>query len=187
MSDRKAIADSLAPSYVVERHLGTCPTCRARLAEWEGLFLRLSGVGQLAPAEGFPQRVLARLPRAMPAPVRERWIPWVHVFPSWARRWWPAAAAASGVWVAAMAGFALWGARKVGAAPGEILGWAAAQLQEAFWAFVVRAAAALNLPGLEVNGAALLAFVGSLTLLAAWGAHVLYRYATSTSKVRIYA
>lgn len=170
------------------RHLGACPACRARIAEWERLFSRLSGLTRFAPAKGFADRVLARLP-AVPAvaPARAAAAPWVHALPNWARRLWPAAAGAAAAWAAAAGGLAVWAAGRAAVPPREWVSWAAGELQEALWTFLVRAAAVLNLPALDVNLGGLFAFVAFLTLLAVWGAQVLYRYATSTTRVRIYA
>ena len=65
---------AMAPAAhaVVERHLAACSGCKDREAEWSIVFRQLSAVERLAPAEGFRERVLARLPAVLPAVAPER-------------------------------------------------------------------------------------------------------------------
>lgn len=174
----------LEEARAAQRHLEGCPDCRTRLAEWEGLFLRIASVPALSPAPAFTDRVMARVAAARAAAPAAAWAP---LAVGWARRLWPAAAVGAAIWTASVGGLAAWLTTRVEVGPGELLSWAVARVQDGFWTLLVRVAGAANWPALEVNWAALLVFVAFLTLTALWGARVLVRYATPATKVRTYA
>lgn len=173
-----------AEAVAVERHLHTCAACRSRLAEWESLFLQMAALPQFAPSPAFADRVMARIAAQAPAQAGAARAP---VVLAWARRLWPAAAAAAALWTVAVGGALAWIFRQAELGPVELVRWAVGRLQEGFWTLLVRAAGAVNLPAVEVNLTGLLAFLAFLTLLAFWGARVLVRYATPATKARSYA
>lgn len=52
----------------VRTHVETCSTCTNEVTVWRGLEAKLAGLGRVAPAEDFAERVMARVQIAVPAP-----------------------------------------------------------------------------------------------------------------------
>ncbi|MBI4514089.1 MAG: zf-HC2 domain-containing protein [Gemmatimonadetes bacterium] len=172
-----------------DRHLAACPACRARLSEWQSLFLQLSALPQLPPAQGFAERVLSRLvvgaagAAAAPGKAARRAVR----VPGWARRLVPAAAGAGALWTGGVAAALFWLYRRAGATPGGILTWAAGELRDAFWGGIVRVAEVITLSGVGTYAVPLLLLWAIFGAFATWGAWTLYRLAGPTARVRSYA
>jgi hypothetical protein len=67
------LADGTLPAYATARaraHLDGCRTCSTEVAGWQSLGAHLAALERFAPAEGFPDRVMAhvRVPAAAAAP-----------------------------------------------------------------------------------------------------------------------
>jgi hypothetical protein len=60
---------SAADGAVLESHLQGCPVCQTAVDEWRALFAALEGLPNFEPADGFAERVMARvrLHRSAPA------------------------------------------------------------------------------------------------------------------------
>jgi anti-sigma factor RsiW len=95
----------------VRTHLDGCDVCTGEVAVWRSLAAKLGSLGRIAPAEGFAERVMARVRIPVPAPVRapewRRAVAWAWSLVPRTRRAW---AAICGVAVTPLAtiGLVLW-------------------------------------------------------------------------------
>lgn len=76
----------------VSTHLVGCPTCAGEAAAWRATFTALGRIERLAPADGFAERVMARVKVPAPAPARaadwKRALGWVAALVPQTRQAW---------------------------------------------------------------------------------------------------
>ncbi|TVP58845.1 MAG: hypothetical protein EA351_02765 [Gemmatimonadales bacterium] len=179
----------------VESHLDDCLTCGTLRMEWEALFSELDELPQLAPATGFADQVMAKVPVAAIAKVAnapER--SWVSRATELSRRLLPSSpkswAVAGGVFMAPSVGL-IAGVAAVVVHPllslrelALFIGWRASDLGSLVWAYSLDALTGapgvywlmdtlrtlFETPGLAAAG---IMALWALTMTSAW---VLYRY-----------
>jgi hypothetical protein len=163
----------------LEDHVAQCQACKARSAEWAGLFLALNSLRGVELPVSFDEAVLerVRLPSEVDAPERA-WLP------ALARRLRPVAAAAAGLWSVGVVGGGAWLLSRADIPIGLLLSRLLGYGQELALAATIKLAAAIQLSGIvgwwtETTGtmpgvglAAIAALVTALSSLALW---TLYR------------
>ena len=167
----------------LESHIQACPDCRAKAAEWQGIFLALASLRDVEPSNTFDDRVLeqVRIPteQVVGAPA---WV--VKV----ARRAPRIAAGVVGLWTLSVVFGAAWLQKTVDVPPAMLLARFLNDAKELLLAGAIKLGAILHLsgfldvlaevsdtvPGLGVAGAA--ALVTALSCLAIWTLYRVTKY-----------
>lgn len=170
-------------------HLATCVACRAREAEWQGLFHALASLQAVEPSAGFDAAVMDRvhLPSRTRSTVAARWS-------SLLRRLRPVAIAAAAGWTALVAGGVWWLQAQVDTAPAALLAEFTSRAGEALLAAVINVAAFLHISGVTevlsewaetIPGQGLALALSMMTMLSGLAIWTLYRVtAYQPSRVR---
>lgn len=173
----------------MDDHLATCATCRAREAEWQGLFHALASLQAVEPSVGFAAAVMERVhvPSRARSPVTARWS-------SLVRRLRPIAIAAAAAWTAVVGGGVWWLQGRVDAPPAVLLAELASQAGGVLLAVVIKVTAFLQTTGVleaigewgeAVPGQGLALALSIMTMLSGVAIWTLYRVtAYQPSRVR---
>lgn len=162
----------------IRSHVQACPECRARTAEWRGLFLALSSLRGAEPTPSFDRRVLDRV--RLPVPDEVDAPAWIATI---ARRAPRIAAAGIGAWLIALVFGAAWLRAQLDVPAGLLLARLAGSLRELLLASAIKLGVFLQVSGLtdwwtefsdSVPGpgvATAVALVIALSGLAIWMLH----------------
>lgn len=170
----------------IRSHLEACPACRAREAEWRGLFHALASLEAAEPSAAFDDAVMAHL--RLPGEEEVAAAAWL---PRLARRLRPVALGATAIWTAAVLVGTAWVQTRLDLPLTTVLTGMLAYLRQLTLEALIRVAAFLHLSGLgelwsqasQLSGPGVLAAVALMTSISGLAIWTLYRVAgTPTSK-----
>jgi hypothetical protein len=174
----------------IQSHLEACPACRAREAEWRGLFHALASLDPAEPSPAFDDAVMAHL--RLPAEEEVAAAAWL---PRLARRLRPVVLGAAAIWTAAVLVGTAWVQTRLDVPLTTVLTGLLAYVRQLTLEALIRVAAFLHLNGFgdvwnqasQLSGPGVLvavALMTSISGLAIWTlVWTLYRIAgTRTSR-----
>jgi anti-sigma factor RsiW len=162
----------------IQSHLETCEACRAREAEWQGLFEALQSLPAVEPARSLDEAVMARV--RLPAEEEVATSAWL---PQLARRLRPVAVGAVAAWSVALLFGTAWVETHLGLSAGELLSGFLAFVKQQVLEAVIRIGAFAELSGITdlwsrtsgISGLGVVSGLAAMTAVSGLAIWMLYR------------